>query len=382
MAVFRHFSIFIGFLLFLFLFIPANSYAESGDTYEVGTTILNVREEPAGNAKVIGLLSNGDKVVAFQEKYGWIQTYYGGEAAWIAKHHLIRTSSGSEVNNSTNTSDTSVQTASGEITVTARSVNIRSGPGTNYAIIGGTQAGDTYNIVKTSDKWYQINLGNGSTGWIAGWLTNNATAAESNSTAEESSNTVSVSAKPVKQASNQSLTGYNIVLDPGHGGKDPGAIGLGGVYEKDFISSTASKVAQQLRNAGANVILTRAGDYFVSLNERARISNAYNTHAFVSLHYNAFPIISVNGVSTYYSSTSDKQLAREVQSYLASTVSLHNRGIMQGHYRVLRNSNAPSILLELGFITNPNDLSIIQTADYQNKVAQAVTNGLKNYFHN
>ncbi|OZU89240.1 N-acetylmuramoyl-L-alanine amidase [Virgibacillus indicus] len=382
MAVFRHFSIFIGFLLFLFLFIPANSYAESGDTYEVGTTILNVREAPASNAKIIGLLSNGDKVVAFQEKYGWIQTYYGGEAAWIAKHHLIRTSSSSEVNNSTNTSDTSVQAATGEITVTARSVNIRSGPGTNYAIIGGTQAGDTYNIVKTSDKWNQINLGNGSTGWIAGWLTNNATAAESDSTAEESSNTVSVSAKPVKQASNQSLTGYNIVLDPGHGGKDPGAIGLGGVYEKDFISSTASKVAQQLRNAGANVILTRAGDYFVSLNERARISNAYNTHAFVSLHYNAFPIISVNGVSTYYSSTSDKQLAREVQSYLASTVSLHNRGIMQGHYRVLRNSHAPSILLELGFITNPNDLSIIQTADYQNKVAQAVTNGLKNYFHN
>ncbi|PAV31500.1 N-acetylmuramoyl-L-alanine amidase [Virgibacillus profundi] len=367
----RHFSIFIGFLLFLFLFIPSASHAESKDTYEVGTSILNVRAEPANNSSIIGLLSEGDQVVVFQEKYGWVQTYYGGEEAWIAKHHLVPVSITEKSSHSVS------QAASGKITVSARSVNVRSGPGTDYSIIGSTYSGDTYNLVESSGEWHKVSLANGSTGWIAGWLTNSSDTEEVPSNTN-SDNVVNV---PTKQTTDKSLAGYNIVLDPGHGGKDPGAIGLGGIYEKDVITSTTGKVAEQLRNAGATVIVTRSGDYFVSLNERVRINNVYNTHAFVSLHYNAYPIIAVNGVSTYYSSESDQNLARDVQASLASTVNMYDRGVMQADYRVLRYSNAPSILMELGFITNPNDLSIVQTADYQSKVAQAVTNGLINYFH-
>lgn len=364
------------FLLFPLLFIPNATHAENGTTYEVSSALLNVRSEPANDAQIIGQLTTGNQIVVFNEKYGWVQTYYAGQEAWVAKHHLALVDGeiqSSQSNSSPNSEDTSKA-----ITITANSVNIRSGPGTNHSIIGSTSSGDTYNTVDSAGDWYKVSLASGDTGWIAGWLTNTGTKLPASNSSNQDSDNANTSNQ---ESTNQSLNGYNIVLDPGHGGKDPGSIGFGGIFEKDVISSTANAVAQELRNAGANVVITRTGDYFVSLNERIRISEAYNTHAFVSLHYNAFPIISVNGVSTYYANETSRRLAQEVQSSLASTVSLHNRGVMQANYRVIHRNSSPAILMELGFITNPGDLAVIQTSDYQNKVAQAITNGLKSYFN-
>ncbi|GAB3048693.1 N-acetylmuramoyl-L-alanine amidase [Virgibacillus ainsalahensis] len=374
----------IGFLVFLFLFIPTAVYAANEKTYEVSNSLLNVRSEPADGAEIVGSLSKGDNVIAFQEKYGWVQTYYGGEEAWVAKHHLIAVSQPEE-NSTPTVSQTSASAES--VTVKANGVHIRTGPGTNHKVIGLTSSPDTYNIVETSGDWHKVNLGNGSTGWIASWLTDKATESEAVNSEKETSESESTGSgndvsEPVSQNSNGSLEGYHIVLDPGHGGKDPGAIGINGVYEKDLVSSTADIVRQQLESAGANVTMTRSGDYFISLDERVGISNNHNTHAFVSLHYNSFPLLSVNGNSTFYYSNTDRTLAQQVQSAMASTTSLNNRGIMEGDYRVLRNTSAPSVLVELGFISNQYDLSVVQTSDYQYKAAEAITNGLKNYFHN
>lgn len=128
--------------------------------------------------------------------------------------------------------------------------------------------------------------------------------------------------------------------------------------------------------------MTRSGDYFVSLDERVQISNSSNTDAFVSLHYDTFSAVPVSGVTTYYNSDSDAALARSLDSTLASTVSLPSRGTQQARYKVLRETNAPSVLIELGFITNPNDLTVVQTSDYQSSVARAITNGLINHLNN
>lgn len=136
-----------------------------------------------------------------------------------------------------------------------------------------------------------------------------------------------------------------------------------------------------LRNYGATVIETRTSDYYSSLDERANLSNAYDTDAFISIHYNSFPIVSVQGINTFYYSDAGYQLGKHVHSNLSSTVPLTNRGLGQTGYKVLRNTDAPAILLELGFITNPYDLSVIQTADYQQTVAESIAQGLLNYFH-
>jgi len=368
------YGILLVFILAMLSFHSVTSLAESGDVYEVGDINLNVRSDPSNEADVIGQLEKGDQVVIFEEQYGWAKTYYGGEEAWIAAYYV------------TPATDSGQVSAEQNVTVTATGVHIRSGPGTNHSIIGFTTSGDTYSLLESSGDWHKIILEDGSSGWIAGWLTNSSGAANETSGEEitnNSENTADTETTESETAgvstANQPLDGYNIVIDPGHGGSDPGAV-TSNLYEKDLVAQTADNVAQKLRDEGAAVILTRSGDYFVSLDDRVRISQDYNTHAFVSLHYDAFPMIAINGVSTYFNSSTDRELADAMQSSLSSHLELHNRGVMQGNYRVLRHNPVPSVILELGFMSNPNDLAVIQTEAYHNSVAEAVADGLKNYF--
>src|SRR5699024_6081998 len=257
------------------------------------------------------------------------------------------------------------------------------GPGTNHEIIGYTSKGDAYNSVKSTNNWNKVVLGDGSTGWIAGWLTDSSIG--NNNTPKKTYNINSGSTHGAQPQSNNpangSLEGYNIVLDPGHGGKDSGAIGIDGVYEKNVIMSTADSIVQKLRAAGATVILTRDSDRFLTLQERADMSNSYNTHAFISLHYNAYPILGINGVSThFYSGGEDRQLASALQSALKQNITLYSRGIIQSIYHVLRENSNPAVLIELGFITNQGDRAASQSNAYYNNVADGIVQGLLNYF--
>src|SRR5699024_7395721 len=179
---------------------------------------------------------------------------YNGESVWVASQYLYPVETMQvQVNQPSQATE--------EVRVTASGVNIRSGPGTNYSIISSATSGDTYRLMETSEEWIKISLENGS-GWIAADLT---------SKSSTDNQIQEVASQPV----NGSLAGYNIVLDPGHGGKDPGSIGFNDVYEKDLINPTTDKIAQHLRDAGATVILTRKGDSYISLDERIRLSNSY-----------------------------------------------------------------------------------------------------------
>lgn len=364
-------------LLIISFSLPTLSLANNSDSYEVSSAVLNVRSEPSNDAPLVGQLSKGDQVNVFNEQHGWVQTYYGGETVWIAKHHLVA------VGNSSQETESSTEPAadtSEAVTVSAESIYVRSGPSTSDEIITYAHQGDSFDVVSTSGDWIEVSLEQGGTGWIANWLTTDGNTSSEEETSSDS--TPSVKSAQTQSSSSGSLDGYTIVIDPGHGGKDPGAIGLNDVQEKDVVTSTANYVVQQLEEAGANVITTRSGDYFVSLDERARISNSNNTDAYISLHYDTFSAMPVSGVTTYYNSDSDVSLANSLDSTLSSTVSLPTRGTEQAGYKVLRETSAPSVLLELGFLTNPNDLAVAQTADYQSSVARAITNGLINYLNN
>ncbi|GAA0606808.1 hypothetical protein GCM10009001_25080 [Virgibacillus siamensis] len=377
----RSITVGISLMFLFFVFIPA-VHADSGKTYEVGANNLNVRTAPSHSAQIIGKLNDGDRVVVFQKAFGWVQTYYDGQKAWVASQFLYpaddqtSTDSGSEtISNSTPE----------KITVTATEVRIRTGPGTSHQIIGYTSKGDTYNLVKSTNNWNKVVLGDGSSGWIAGWLTdygNGSGESSKNNTTNSNSNDNNDSQPESSNPADGSLQGYNIVLDPGHGGKDPGALGIGGTFEKNVIMNTVDNIANKLRSAGATVILTRDSDYFLSLEERVQLSNAYSTDAFISLHYNAYPMMGINGVSThFYEGGADRQLAASIQSSLGQNISLYNRGIIQSDYHVLRENSDLAVLLELGFITNPNDLATARTNAYQNNVGDGIVQGLLNYFN-
>ncbi len=360
-------------LLFTFISIAPTIKAESGQTYEVGTSNLNVRTSPSSDGQVIGQLGYGNQVVVFKESNGWGQTYYNGEEAWVALHYLY-------IGKDSKQTITPSATPS-KVTITANSVRIRSGPSTGYDMVGSTSQGASFKLLASENDWHQIAISNGKTGWVAGWLTNlssDAPAPQNNNSAK--TDTVATTTQPM---SNQALTGYNIVLDPGHGGQDPGAIALDGSYEKDLILSTAQVIAKRLEDAGATVIMTRKNDRSLLLEERVALSHAYYTHAFISLHYDAYPISTVNGFSTHYYSSfgNDRQLAQSIQTGIAQYVNLTNRGIMQSNLHVLRENVDVAVLIELGFITNPSDLAAIQTADYQQGIAEGITSGLINYFN-
>ncbi|MDX8046475.1 N-acetylmuramoyl-L-alanine amidase [Gracilibacillus sp. S3-1-1] len=355
---------FKGLFFFAILFLSFAFFqpvkASNLETYEVSTPILNVRSVPSADGEVLGQLVKGSTLMVFDEKYGWVQTYYAGKEVWVAKHHLLPIGDSS--------SAVSTNESKKTITIASDSVNIRSGPGTDYALSGSAVSGDSFKVVDESGDWYEINLNGSETGWVAAWLTDQAP--QGNSSQATSTTT-----------SEQSLAGYNIVIDPGHGGKDPGAIGFNGVQEKDVILPTAEKVVNSLRNAGANVIVTRSGDYFVQLEDRSSISNSYYTHAFISLHYDSSINSSVSGLTAYVADFNDRNLAESVKSSILSHVNLNDRGVRQANYKVLVNTTAPSILLELGYMTNPGDLAIAQSDSYQNSVAQGITEGLINYFN-
>jgi len=349
--------------MFLFFFTTqVESYAETEQVYEVGTSNLNVRTNPSHHAPVIGHLQAGERITAFKEEHGWVQTYYNGESVWVASQYLYPVETMQvQVNQPSQATE--------EVRVTASGVNIRSGPGTNYSIISSATSGDTYRLMETSEEWIKISLENGS-GWIAADLT---------SKSSTDNQIQEVASQPV----NGSLAGYNIVLDPGHGGKDPGSIGFNDVYEKDLINPTTDKIAQHLRDAGATVILTRKGDSYISLDERIRLSNSYHTDAFISIHYNAFPVPIVRGTSTYYyDGGRDKDLAQTIQTSLTQVNSVYDRGTRQGDFKVLRENKDLAVLIELGFITNPDELQNVQSPAFQDEAAKAITNGLINYFNN
>ncbi|WP_404456173.1 N-acetylmuramoyl-L-alanine amidase [Virgibacillus necropolis] len=353
----------ISVLLLSFIIAPTVD-AHSGKTYEVGTSSLNVRNAPSNDAKIMGQLIPGDQVVVFKELYGWAQTYYGGTEAWVASQYLYPLE---DAEQPTTTS------AKEKVTVNADGVHVRSGPSTDYSIIGYTTTGDTYTKIETSNDWHKVILQDGSTGWIAAWLTDTYTPVASTEKTQAQ--------HEPEQNANGSLDGLNIVLDPGHGGKDPGAIGFNGVLEKDLTLSTTKIVASYLRDAGATVKVTRLSDQYLSLEERVQFSSLFQTNAFISLHYNAYPIMTVNGIGTYYYANG-QGLASSIQNAIGQQVALNDRGIHYGNYHVLRENRDLAVLVELGFITNPNDLFTIQTSEYQNNVAQAITTGVKNYFLN
>src|SRR5699024_11166515 len=279
--------------------------------YKVGASDLQVREKPSSDAKVLGKLGPDHKVVSFEEKNGWVQTYYDGESAWVASQFLYEESSN-------NTSEKQVSEEQSlqvkkRVQVNASDVRLRKGPGTEYKIAGTLQKNESLNLKNTENGWHQVTTSSGETGWVASWLTDSPSSSGNESTSGQpaTENTKASSNDTPKKQTNGNLNGINVFLDPGHGGNDPGSFGINNEKEKDLTLRTAETVAQSLRNAGANVSFTRSGDEYVSLSNRVAQSTQSNTDVFLSLHYNAYPIQSVNGFSTHYYSNNgeDRQLA-------------------------------------------------------------------------
>ncbi|MEI7474243.1 MAG: N-acetylmuramoyl-L-alanine amidase [bacterium] len=172
-----------------------------------------------------------------------------------------------------------------------------------------------------------------------------------------------------------------IVIDAGHGGSDVGAT-RSGIYEKDITLDVAKKLARYLQNAGYTVVFTRNKDEDVSLKDRSAISNAENPDLFVSVHVNSSTSPIARGLETHWYTAQSKELAQDVQDELVHSVNSSDRGICNSRFYVINHTLAPSILVEIGFISNDNERSELLTSSRQEATARSIANGVLKYIDN
>ena len=183
-----------------------------------------------------------------------------------------------------------------------------------------------------------------------------------------------------------------IVIDAGHGGSDKGAVGPGGVTEKSVTLAVALKTEKLLTDSGAKVIMTRRTDIDVASPQasdaqelQARVNKAPpSTDIFISIHCNAFTNPNTNGMETFYYSGSPqgRRLAELLNEELLKYGGRNNRGVKSANFYVLKHSRCPASLIELAFVTNPTEESLLADDDYQNQLAQAIASAVKKYFNN
>ncbi|KYC36953.1 N-acetylmuramoyl-L-alanine amidase [Scytonema hofmannii PCC 7110] len=175
-----------------------------------------------------------------------------------------------------------------------------------------------------------------------------------------------------------------ICIDPGHGGIDPGAIGKKPfvLNEKDVTLSISLLLKKELEAKGHTVFLTRDTDIFVSLSNRAILANEKKVDIFISIHCNSFTSQASEGIETWIfpGSTEGRKLGESVQKSLALNFPGNkNRGIKEGNFQVLRETEMPAILVECEFLSNPTQLQFLSDNNNQEKIAKAITSGIEEY---
>ena len=168
-----------------------------------------------------------------------------------------------------------------------------------------------------------------------------------------------------------------IVIDAGHGGHDRGGMPGQRVPEKDYALDVARRLDGALRRSGFRTVMTRKGDYFVTLPDRCNISNRQSKAVFVSIHFNGAPNYNASGIETYYYRGRDSALLAEriLRKVVSSTGSLARRVRPRPLY-VLRHSRFPAVLCELGFLTNRDEARRIGTSAYRQRLAEAVASAI------
>jgi len=216
----------------------------------------------------------------------------------------------------------------------------------------------------------------------------------------------------------------SIIIDAGHGGKDPGAIGRSGVYEKKIVLDISIRIKKILQDRGIEVQMTRERDEFISLQKRTEIASRSKADLFVSVHANSSPVRSVHGLEVYTSKylgfkdrnaqqrktnqrlmfnqlsmkrgaadvaniVSDmlythkqaeaKTLAKQLAKKTAKRIKTKNRGEKESRFYVVKNTLIPAILVEVGFLSNPKESKLLQTSTYRQRVARGIAESILDY---
>ncbi|OZU89857.1 N-acetylmuramoyl-L-alanine amidase [Virgibacillus indicus] len=336
--------------LFFIMFFSVFLFTEHihADEAIINVDNLNIRNGPGLDYEQIGQANTDEVYQIVGEQDEWVEIQFNNNTGWVTTEYIsVRT----ESNNESPSADT--------ITIQYENTHIRSNPAVDSDIIHFAEKGAVFNVISEQGDWFEVE-NDEATGFI-----------NKNLLGED------------KTSSTTGFKNKTIVIDAGHGGRDVGAIGAKGSYEKDIAYLTAEELAKELTILGAEVLLTRPEDEFISLGSRVSFANIMDTDAFISIHYNSVPqLANVNGIETYYYHEQYEQLANYIQKEIVKETDAENRGKTHGDYLVIRQAFKPSVLLELGFISNQEKEALLQTSAYQKKIVSGIINGLGKYFAN
>lgn len=357
-------------------------YVEQGDAVPTKISLFpGAALRTAGNAtaQVRTICSTGGQVAVVNHDETWYYvTTYRGEQGYMLKSSLYEPNPAYPVIEGQDVEidlDTFVK-------VTSATANIRSGPGTSYARVTTVTAGTILTVLSQTNGsdgyvWYKIST----SGSVEGYIRSDLVTAYSAET---------------------SLAGKVIAIDPGHGCyktddaniMDDGNVGPNGLLEKDVNLAVSLYLKAYLQASGAKVVMTRSKDVGVmTLASRAATANDANADVFISVHCNASTTDSKkNGVITYYFGgnavnpvgatllAKRKALAADVQNALVAENGGANLGTAGDGFTVLVRSTMPSVLVEIGYITNLQEEALLATAAYQELCAKGIYKGVLNYF--
>ncbi len=326
----------------------------------VEVDLLNVRSGPGTNYGIVNQLSRSTAIAVLQEQNSWLRVILpGGGQGWIAGWY------------------TAAAECKGYVAVAATLLNLRSGPGTGHAIISQMPQGEAVAVLARQSGWLKVARLNGEMGWASETYTRRLENLAGEPQPQPDPQPKPAPASPLK--------GKTIVIDAGHGGYDPGAIGITGYFEKSLNLAVSLELAPLLRDAGARVLMTRWSDWCPSLWERVNLANSNGADAFVSIHGNAHPQPYISGTETYYypwgaHSGRSRILAELLQRQLVAALGLRDIGVKTANFYVISNTWMPSALVELGFLSNYGDEALLRRAETHRHVARALMGGLESFF--
>ena len=243
---------------------------------------------------------------------------------------------------------------------TANSVRVRTGPSASSGILGDINRGDELPVLSINGFWAKV-LYHGQEGYVHKTYLK------------------------LKNQSGSPLKGRIIVLDPGHGGSDPGAVSSS-YREKNIVFTITNILKQKLENDGAIVYMTRTSDTYQSLDSRVKFAHNHYAEIFVSIHTNSATNPAALGTETFYSVTAndnekeDYALASSINSQIVKNANTVNRGEKRKDFYVIRHSVFPSVLVELAFISNASDRAKLISTQYQEIFADSIYQGIVNYY--
>ncbi|MCH7321705.1 SH3 domain-containing protein [Solibacillus sp. MA9] len=333
------------------------------NTFTINVSAVNIRKKPDLTAKKLKLATKNEQFTVVSRDHNWVQIEYEeGKKGWIYSFY------GTFTKQKTTTKQKETTRSEESVTIIYNGTNLREQPTTSSNVVARVDAGTTYKIIETEGEWYKIALNDDNTAYVADWVVTNDQGTEK-----------PISANKEKRKKG-TLKGLTLVVDAGHGGNDRGTTGVRNTDEKDITILTAELLRSKLQAAGANVIMTRESDVYVDLRKRVAVSHQSNADAFISIHYDALEDSSVHGFTTYYTNSYQQELAEYINAGIAEKISLKDRGARFGNYLVLRENRQPSVLLELGYLSNPTEERTITTDYFREQATLGIYQGLLDYF--